>query len=207
MLQLDLPPFLLASLLIELTPGPNMAYLALISATLGRRYGFVTTAGVALGLMIIGILAAIGVTKAISLSPLLFQTLRWAGVVYMLYLAWTGWQSSTENSPSKQPTTQELTRYFRHGLVINLLNPKAGLFFVAILPTFLSQQAQSWEAPTLTVIYVLIATLVHLVLVIFCAQLNPILKDPSRSRIFRRSLSLGLVGVAVWMAWATRGGL
>ena len=206
MLQLDLPPFLLASLLIELTPGPNMAYLALISATLGRRYGFATTAGVALGLMIIGILAAMGVSKAISLSPVLFQILRWAGVFYMLYLAWTGWRAETENSPSKQPSTQELTRYFRHGLVINLLNPKAGLFFIAILPTFLSQQARPREAPTLTAIYVLIATLIHLILVIFCAQLNPVLKDPARSQIFRRMLSIGLVGVAVWMAWVTRGG-
>jgi threonine/homoserine/homoserine lactone efflux protein len=207
MLALDLPPFLLASFLIELTPGPNMAYLALISATLGRRYGFATTAGVALGLLTIGLLAAIGVAQIVTRSPTLFQLLRWAGVIYLLYLAWTGWRVNGETSPSRQRDDETLPRYFRHGLVINLLNPKAGLFFIAILPTFLPESPATLDAPILTAIYVFVATAVHLFLVVFCAQLNPFLADPARSQIFRRALSIGLVLVAGWMAWATRGGL
>lgn len=207
MTWLNLPPFLLASLLIELTPGPNMAYLALVSATQGRRYGFATTAGVALGLLLIGLLAAFGVAKLVTTSPTLFQILRWGGVIYMVSLAWSGWRAETENSPSRHEQIDHLTRYFRHGLIINLLNPKAGLFFIAILPTFLSPAPGVWEAPTLIVIYVLIATLIHLLLVIFCARLHPVLSHDTRNMIFRRTLSIGLFAVAAWMVWATRGGL
>ncbi|GLQ21342.1 LysE family translocator [Algimonas porphyrae] len=202
-----LTPFLLTSLLIELTPGPNMAYLALVSATQGRRFGFATTAGVALGLLVIGLLAALGVGKIVSTSPALFQILRWAGVFYMVYLAWAGWHANSENSPARQQPTDKLARYFRHGLIINLLNPKAGLFFIAILPTFLSPDPMLWEAPTLLVLYVIIATIIHLVLVIFCAQLHPLLSDETRNSVFRKALSISLLAVAAWMVWVTRGGL
>lgn len=207
MIWLNLPPFLLTSLLIELTPGPNMAYLALVSATKGRRYGFATTAGIALGLMIVGLLAALGVAKLVSGSPLLFELLRWGGVIYIIYLAWEGWRDRGENSPARRLDDKVMTRYFRHGLLINLLNPKAGLFFIAILPTFLSAQLVLWEAPLLTLIYVSIATIIHLVIVIFSAQLHPFLADPSRNLIFRKGLSIGLLGVAIWMIWSTRHGL
>ena len=72
--------FALTSMLIELTPGPNMAYLAVVSATQGRRPGFAAVAGVALGLSIVGLAAALGLAALIGASPVLYQALRWGGV-------------------------------------------------------------------------------------------------------------------------------
>lgn len=91
--------FALTSFLIELTPGPNMTYLALVAARDGRRAGFATVAGVALGLSVVGIVAAFGVAELVQSSPLLYEGLRWAGVLFLLYLAWEGWSAGTGAVP------------------------------------------------------------------------------------------------------------
>jgi threonine/homoserine/homoserine lactone efflux protein len=193
--------FLLTSLLIELTPGPNMTYLALVAASDGRRAGFVTVAGVALGLAIIGAVAAIGVAQIIQASDLLYEGLRWAGVAFLLYLAWEGWRSGTDVSAKPD----ELRRkYFTRGLVTNLLNPKAGVFYVAVLPTFIDpNQRLTPQALTLTAIYVGVATAVHAAIVMLAGALEPVLNDPRREKIARRFLSAILACVAIWFAWTT----
>jgi threonine/homoserine/homoserine lactone efflux protein len=129
-----LASFLVTALVIELTPGPNMTYLALVSATDGRRAGFMTVAGVTLGLAIIGAIAAFGVAEAIQASDVLYGLLRWAGVLFLLYLAWDGWKSSAVTT-----ATEGEGRYFARGLITNLLNPKAGVFYVSFLPQFVPQ--------------------------------------------------------------------
>jgi threonine/homoserine/homoserine lactone efflux protein len=193
--------FLLTSFLIEMTPGPNMTYLALVSASDGRRAGFATVAGIALGLAVIGLIAAFGVAELIQASHLLYDFLRWAGVLFLLYLAWDGWRSGGD-SPADGGTTEG--RYFFRGLVTNLLNPKAGIFYVAVLPTFMDVSAPPMgQAMTLTGIYVGVATLVHLVIVAIAGTLEPVLNDPRREQIARRVLSALLAMVAIWFAWST----
>ncbi len=82
-----LAAFAVTSLIIELTPGPNMAYLALIAATEGRRPGYAAVAGVALGLGALGLAAAVGLSALIAEAPVVYQAIRWAGVAYLLWLA------------------------------------------------------------------------------------------------------------------------
>ena len=129
--------FMLTSALIEITPGPNMVYLAVVAATDGRRPGFAAVAGVALGLAVVGLITALGVAMAINASPVLFQTLRWAGVVYLLYLAWDGWRDAGDGV-EHAALGSSLAKYFGRGLVTNLLNPKAAAFYIAVLPGFVS---------------------------------------------------------------------
>ena len=83
--------FAVTCLVIELTPGPNMAYLAILSATKGRRAGFAATLGVAVGLSMVGLAAVLGLTVLVANSPMLYEVLRWGGVVYLLWLAYEGW--------------------------------------------------------------------------------------------------------------------
>lgn len=193
--------FALASTIIELTPGPNMTYLALVSASEGRRVGFTTVAGVALGLAVIGFAAAFGVAELISASPLAYEILRWAGVAFVLYLAWDGWRGGGDVVASDARVGG---RYFLRGLVTNLLNPKAAMFYVAVLPTFIdSAGALLAQTVTLTVVYVLVATLIHAGIVVLAGALEPLLNDPRRERIARRALSALLALVAVWFGWTT----
>jgi threonine/homoserine/homoserine lactone efflux protein len=194
--------FAATCLVIELTPGPNMAYLAVLSATTGRRAGAAATLGVALGLLIVGIAAALGLAAVIASSRPLYETLRWAGVAYMLWLAWEGWIGA-ETSPGKAGT--EDSRYFARGFVTNLLNPKAGIFYVAVLPTFVdADRLLVGQAVTLSMVYVAVATLVHGTIVLLADAARPWLEDERRSTIARRVLSAVLVGIAVWLLAATR---
>lgn len=201
----NLIAFISASILIELTPGPNMAFLALISATKGRRFGFATTAGVALGLLAIGLLAAGGVGAIVTHNPILFQLLRWGGIAYLLYLAWEGWKEAGESSPQRANSVSGNLTYFRHGLTVNLLNPKAALFYITILPTFLPSRDADWtEIFGLTALYVGIATAVHILIVIFAGSFHQFLDDPKRSLWLRRILALALALTAIWFGWTTR---
>ena len=97
-------PFLVTTLLIELTPGPNMAWLALTSASEGKRSGFAAVAGITLGLALLATASAIGLAELATRSPAIFSLLRYAGVAYLLLLAWKTWAGKDEpvaNSISK----------------------------------------------------------------------------------------------------------
>ena len=197
-----LAAFALTSLLIELTPGPNMAYLALIAATEGRKPGYAAVAGVALGLAVVGFAAALGLTALMSASPVTYQVLRWAGVGYLLWLAWEGWRGAKE-ADDLAKSGLSLGLYFRRGLITNLLNPKAAVFYVAVLPAFLVPGAGVTDVVTLSAIYVGVATVVHLAIVTAAGTARDWLDNSARERVIRRVLALALVGVAVWMIWKT----
>ncbi|MGB7286074.1 MAG: LysE family translocator [Salaquimonas sp.] len=195
--------FAIASILIELTPGPNMTYLALVAASHGRRFGFAAVVGVALGLLIIGLAAGLGVTAIVQSSDILYEALRWAGVLYLLYLAFDGWRgekADEEDDPNKKLS---MSTYFRRGLITNLLNPKAAGFYLTVLPTFLPLDVKLSQSILLTMIYVVAATLIHLLIVILAGALEPLLNDPRREQIARRFLSLLLAAVAIWFAFET----
>ena len=197
--------FAATCLVIELTPGPNMAYLAVLSASKGRRAGSAATLGVALGLLAVGIAAALGLTAVIANSRLLYEALRWAGVVYLLRLAWEGWRGGEETSPGKTAVENEDARFFARGLLTNLLNPKAGIFYVAVLPTFVDpSRSLVGQTITLSVVYVAVASLVHGTIVLLADAARPLLEDERRSTLVRRALALVLACIALWLLATTR---
>lgn len=193
--------FSIASFVIELTPGPNMTYLALVAAREGRFYGFVTVLGVALGLTTIGVAAAFGMTSLIQSSTVYYEVLRWAGVLFLFYLAYEGWTAKQEDN--EIVSQQKSWSYFSRGLITNLLNPKAALFYVTVLPTFLAANSTINQTLTLTAIYVLIATLIHLFIVIVAGGLEPFLNNKKYELYTRRILSALLAIVAIWVLIGT----
>ena len=194
--------FTVTSFLIELTPGPNMAYLALIAATEGRRAGYAAVAGVALGLAMVGLGAAFGLAALIGAQPLAYQALRWGGVGYLLWLAWDGWRGRAEASEHAEAGSS-YGRFFRRGLINNLLNPKAAVFYLAVLPGFLEPGAGVADVMALSGIYVGVATAVHAGIVTAAGAARDWLADAAREKMVRRILSLALVGVAGWVVWKT----
>jgi threonine/homoserine/homoserine lactone efflux protein len=201
---LTLSAFVLTCLVIELTPGPNMAYLAVLSAGNGRRAGFAATLGIALGLLVVGVGAALGLAALISSSNPLYEGLRWAGVAYLLWLAWDGWRDATETSPARADGNGIEAAAFTRGLITNLLNPKAAVFYVAVLPTFIDvMQPVLEQTVLLSTVYVFVATAIHATIVLLAGTARPFLEDPGRSRTARRGLSLALGAIAVWFAFST----
>lgn len=202
---LTLLPFALASLIIEITPGPNMTYLIAMSLHRGRRIGLAAVAGIALGLAAVGIAAAFGLTAIISESRLLYEALRWAGVVYFIWLAVDMWRGK-EDAPSVvgDGHLRELRRAFRRGFVTNLLNPKAAIFYMVALPTFVRPEGNVLgQTLILTAVYVAVATVVHSALALLAGASKSLLGGKTRQQKVRRSLAVALLFVAAWVAIST----
>ncbi|MGE0847421.1 MAG: LysE family translocator [Flavobacteriaceae bacterium] len=114
--------FVLACILIELMPGPNMGYLAALALDRGRGAGMMAVAGVALGLTLAAIAAGLGLAAVVAASPVIWEALRWAGVAYLLWLGWEMWREADRDV--MEDADGEQARYFRRGLLANLLSPK-----------------------------------------------------------------------------------
>ena len=197
--------FALTSAIIELTPGPNMTWLAVVAVSDGRRAGYAAVAGVCMGLSVIGLAAAFGMATIIADKPTVYQALRWAGVFYLFWLAWDAWRDAGAPDVSEP---EQATRFFGRGLTTNLLNPKAALFYLAVLPGFVTPGADALSATvTLTVIYVMVATLIHAGIVTLAGAARGLLYDPARERVVRRVLAVALALVAVWFAIASQADL
>ena len=192
--------FALAVLLIELTPGPNMAWLASLALGDGRKAGLAATAGVALGLFVNALAAAFGLALIVANSGLVWQLLRWGGAACMLWLAWEGWHDARENSLGRVGALRA-QRHFLSGLIVNVFNPKAMVFFVVILPRFNHGELPTFgQAIALAGLSIAIATAVHVAIVFAGSGLHRWLADPGKTRVVRRILALVLVGVAIWLA-------
>ena len=197
---LDWGGFALAVLLIELTPGPNMAWLAGLSMSEGRRAGIAATIGIAIGLFFNALAAAMGLAAIVAASPTLWQLLRWAGVAFLLWLAWDSWRGADQAITTEAPLRSR--RHFLAGLAVNLLNPKALLFFVVVIPQFSGGQLPTLaQAMALAGISIVIATAIHLIIVLAGAGLHRWLADAGKTRRVRRVLAVTLVGVAIWFAF------
>ena len=195
--------FIATSIAIEVTPGPNMAYLAVLSAERGRLAGFAAVLGVALGLATLGLLAVFGLGPLIAENRLVYEVLRWAGILYLLWLAWDGWQDAQRDIASAVEAEPLLT-YFRRGLLTNLLNPKAVMFYITVMPNFvLSDRPGLGQSATLAAIYVAVATLIHAGIVVAAGSLQPLIAKPENRRRAGAVFALLLVAIAVWIVWAT----
>ena len=201
MSDLNWQGFAIAVLLLEITPGPNMAWLAGISMADGRKAGFSATAGIALGLAINGIFAAIGLSSLILADTRIWMAIHWGGAALMAWLAWHAWQSSNNGDDAPAIQRQTLTRYFLSGVGINILNPKAFLFYIMLAPPFLGGRLPNLEqALILSAISTAVATLVHIGVTLGGAQAHGWVRNGHRTRLVRRLLAALLLGVALWFA-------
>ena len=192
--QIDWLGFVAAVAILEATPGVNMAWLAGLAATKGRGAGFAATAGIAIGLMLNAMLAAAGLAELVHAHPELQVWLRRAGAILMLFLAWRTWADE-----STKPTPHDERYGFAAGLLLNTVNPKAFVFFLAVVPPFLSGGAlQLRQAFALGLTSVVIATAVHLTIVFTAARAHAWLSDTARTRVVRRIMAVVMIGVAGW---------
>ena len=195
-------PFLFTAILIELTPGPNMAWIALTGASVGKRAALAATAGIALGLAVVGSVAAFGLAELAQTSPYLFALLRYAGAAYLIWLAWKAWEGESDVSPEHAHNGN--VRWFRHGLFLNLLNPKAALFFVAILPSYVDSTAPVMpQTLLLSATYVAVATLVHLSLALLAGRAHDWFEQGQNALKVRKICALLIAAVAFWFLVST----
>ncbi|MEV5712034.1 LysE family translocator [Actinoallomurus sp. NPDC052274] len=129
--------FLLASLTLVAIPGPNHLYITTRSVGEGRRAGIASAFGVETGTLVHVAAAAAGLSALVAASATAFEALRYAGAAYLLYLAVRTLRSGDHDGPALEP--RPLHRVYLDGVLVNLLNPKVILFFLAFLPQFVDE--------------------------------------------------------------------
>ncbi|MEQ8256943.1 LysE family translocator [Roseovarius confluentis] len=131
---LTLLAFIPAAVALNLTPGADMMFCLGQGLRGGPRPAVAASAGIVLGGMVHVTLAGLGLGAAIATLPWLFDVIRWAGIAYLLWLAWQALRHplQTGETPEIKPS-----RAFRDGMIVNLTNPKVILFVLAFLPQFI----------------------------------------------------------------------
>ncbi|WP_306112744.1 MULTISPECIES: LysE family translocator [unclassified Roseovarius] len=130
--------FLLTALIVVLIPGTGVIYTLAIALGQGRRASIYAALGCTFGIVPHILAATLGLAALLHTSALLFQVVKFAGVAYLLYLTWQAVKSGGALSVEANPTLQSGWRIARRGALINILNPKLSIFFLALLPPFLS---------------------------------------------------------------------
>src|SRR6202795_3646644 len=136
-----LSAFLVASLILAVTPGPAVFYIVTRSVAQGRRCGLASVAGVALGNLGNAIGASLGLAALFALSSVAFTVVKYAGALYLLYLGIQVLRGGAANGAPPPGEHAPLRRVFGDGFVVALLNPKTTLFFAAFLPQFMHAAA------------------------------------------------------------------
>ena len=130
--------FVVACIALIATPGPSVLYLVSNTLARGRRAGFVALAGIIAGFAAHALAAAFGLSALLAAVPAAYETVRWAGAIYLAWLAWTTWRAKDERTATSAARPIADGRLFRQGLLTALLNPKVALFQLALFPQFVS---------------------------------------------------------------------
>src|SRR5262245_59642539 len=128
--------FVLASIVLLVTPGPAVLYIVARSVEQGRVAGLVSTLGIHLGTLVHVSAAALGVSAVLASSALAFKTVKYLGAAYVAYLGLRKLCGRAEPAAELAPDRRSLARLVGHGVIVNILNPKTALFFLAFLPQF-----------------------------------------------------------------------
>jgi len=138
----DLALFIAAGLLLNLTPGPDMAYIAARSATGGFRDGAAAVLGITSGCFVHALAAAAGLSAVLATSATAFEIVKWCGAAYLFYAGIRLIAAKrAPNAPAALLVPAAPLRIFREALLINLFNPKVALFFLAFVPQFIAIDA------------------------------------------------------------------
>jgi threonine/homoserine/homoserine lactone efflux protein len=140
----DLALFAAAALIMVLTPGPNMIYLVSRSICQGRGAGVISLFGVIAGFVVHMLAAAIGLSALFLAVPLAYEALKWAGALYLGWLAWEALKPGARSpfEPRELPADPP-RKLFLMGFVTNLLNPKVAMFYMALFPQFIDPERGS----------------------------------------------------------------
>jgi len=124
-------------------PGTGVLYTVSTGLFRGRIASIAASFGCTMGIVPHLLASVLGLSAILHMSSLAFHAVKYAGVAYLLYLAWSMWRETGALQLSSKDSTQNLRQIAVRAFLINILNPKLSIFFLAFLPQFISPQAQS----------------------------------------------------------------
>ena len=196
--------FLLTGIMLNLTPGNDTIFILSKSMAQGRKAGIISALGIAAGSVVHTLLAAFGLALIIAESPYLYNLVKYAGAIYLVYL---GYRMVIQRS--EFDTTLKITRpisnmhIFRDAMITNLLNPKVALFFIAFLPQFIDPAFKHTITPFLWlgITFIITGTIWCMSLAVFSSAIFSRLRQNSRLAVYmNRICGIALVAIGIKVA-------
>ena len=156
--------FFFLSVILSVTPGPDILYVFSQSVAKGYKTGVLITLGLCSGLVAHTLAVAFGLSAIIRQTPFALVLIQYLGAIYLLYIAWHLWRQSVTLGSDNNQGHLDAWAYYRRGVLMNLSNPKVLLFFLALLPQFVKQAqgAIALQLIFLGLIFILAALLVFI---------------------------------------------
>lgn len=204
----NLLTFAAIALGMVLTPGPNMVYLISRSICQGKAAGLISLGGVALGFVFYMLCAAFGITALVMAVPYAYDAIRYAGALYLLWLAWQAVRPGGRSPfQVKDLPIDSPAKLFMMGFLTNLLNPKIAVMYLSLLPQFIDPANGSvlGQALVLGTTQIVISVLVNAMIAISAASIAVFLTQrPTFAIVQRWVMGTVLGGLAVRMATEAR---
>lgn len=167
--------FLSVSILLTLMPGPDIVFVMAQSISNGRKSGIYTGLGLCTGVIVHTMAAAFGISAILYNSTVAFQIMKYAGAIYLLYLAWQALREGKAMlSADEAPPAQSGGALFRKGILMNILNPKVSLFFLAFLPQFITPGTTNapWQMIFLGLVFMVQAVVIFTLVAVFAGHVG-----------------------------------
>lgn len=199
--------FLLTSLVVVLVPGTGTLYTISTGITRDWRAGIAAAMGCTLGIVPHLLASALGLSAIMNMGAQVFAWVKLAGAAYLLYLAWRMWRDTGTVAIERDSDTRGSVSVAGRAVVLNLLNPKLTIFFLAFLPHFIDPTA----GPMLPQLAGLSAVFMAITFVIFClyalaaaAARSVVGVTPAAMRWLQRTFAMAFAGLAVELALTDR---
>jgi len=197
--------FLSAAFLLAVTPGPGIFYVLARSLAGGRREGVLSAAGTFLGGLVHVVAAALGLSAILAASALAFQTVKYAGAAYLIYLGITMIRKRNEEMNGAEAEAPIRRGPLAQGVITEVLNPKTALFFLSFIPQFVSVSEGHVVGQFLVLgaVSVTLNTSADIVVACFAGPLGTRMKQSARFRRRQRTASgLVMAGLGIYVATA-----
>ena len=199
--------FLVTSLIVVLIPGTGVVFTVSAGLTQGRRASVFAAVGCTAGIVPHLLATALGLSAVMHTSAIAFQTLKFAGVAYLLYLALATWRDRTAFAIENTPSTQSAQALVVKAFLLNILNPKLSIFFLAFLPQFVEPTAASPLAQMLVLssVFMAMTFLVFIVYGFLAHSFRKLVIESSRVQAWlRRGFATAFVGLGAHLALSER---
>jgi threonine/homoserine/homoserine lactone efflux protein len=198
--------FLAAGLALNLTPGPDMLYVAARGASEGRAAGIVSALGIGVGTLVHIALVAAGLAALLAAVPIAHLALRLGGAAYLVYLGVRALRATPGSGGATELAPAPLGVIFRQGVITNVLNPKVALFFLAFLPQFVdpSRGHPALQVVALGLLFDLSGTLVNLLVALGSSRVAARLRSGRSARLIQRVTGTVFIALGARLAWGAR---
>ena len=197
------PEFLLTSLIIVLIPGTGVIYTVSTGLFHGWRMSLAAAVGCTAGILPHLLASILGLSFILHMSAVVFQVIKFAGVLYLLYLAWAMWRDTGGLTFDKTSSQQNALHVAGRAVLLNLLNPKLTVFFFAFLPLFISLETSSpiIQMVLLSAVFMVITLVVFILYGILASSVRQYVVNSPRVVIWlKRSFAVAFAGLGVRLA-------